>query len=493
VEPEKFLKAGISGMLGTLDPYTNLVEKEEKEQLDILTNGSYGGVGLVLMYRNNIVTVAEPPFLGTPAAKAGIREGDQIVSVNGSFTKDLGFEKTVQQIRGLRGTEVVIAIQREGEEKLLEFTLIREQIRVEDVTYSGKVSDGIGYIVLTRFSKNADSEMSQAVQKLKSIGCHSLVLDLRSNPGGMLEAAVGVSELFLQKNATIVSTKGRTPETDQVFKSVKDPLFKDGRMIVLVNEGSASASEIVAGAIQDHDRGIVLGDTTFGKGLVQTVVSLTATSVLKITTSKYYTPSGRCIQKRNYSQWEDSTDMDKNAVYKTEKGRVVHAGGGIIPDMVIREADPSDMFYDLVRKAMFFNFAVFYSNTHAKPDSDFQVTDGIMGEFKQYLKQKSYGYKHPIEKSLENLKTEAVKGGYQTDVLRDVQALENTLTKAKEDMFANSSKDIKRALRLELSSKYFGSKKQIESSLQDDPVFQKALALLKDQVEYTGVLEGKTR
>jgi carboxyl-terminal processing protease len=493
VEPEKFLKAGINGMLETLDPYTNLVEKEEKEQLDILTSGSYGGVGLILMYRNNVVTVAEPPFLGTPAARAGIREGDQIIKVNGNPTKDLGFEKTVQQIRGLRGTEVVLTIQREGENKLLDFTLVREQIRVEDVTYSGKVGEDVGYILLTRFSKNADSEMNQAIRQLKSIGCNSLILDLRSNPGGMLEAAVGVSELFLQKNATIVSTRGRTSETNQVFKSVRDPVFKDGRLVVLVNEASASASEIVAGAIQDHDRGIILGDTTFGKGLVQTVVSLTSTAALKITTSKYYTPSGRCIQKRNYSQWEDSTDIDKKALYKTEKGRVVYAGGGIVPDVVIRESDKSDMLYDLIRKSMFFNFAVQYTATHVKPDSDFQVTEGMMEEFRRYLKQKSYEYKHPIEKSLENLKSEAVKGGYQTDVLRDVQHLENSLAKAKEDMFANSSKDVKRALRLELCSKYFGSKRQIEIALQDDPVFHKALSILKDQVHYVDVLGEKTR
>jgi carboxyl-terminal processing protease len=493
VDSEKFLKAGIDGMLETLDPYTNLVEKEEKEQLDILSSGSYGGVGLILIYRNTVVTVGEPPFLGTPAARAGIREGDQIIKVNGNSTKDLGFEKTVQQIRGLRGTEVILTIQREGESKLLDFTLVREQIKVEDITYSGKVSDGIGYVLLTRFSKNADSEMAQAIRQMKGLGCNSLILDLRSNPGGMLEAAVGVAELFLQKNATVVSTHGRSLETDQVFKSVRDPVFKEGRLIVLVNEASASASEIVAGAIQDHDRGIILGDTTFGKGLVQTVVSLTTTSALKITTSKYYTPSGRCIQKRHYSQWEDSTDLNKHTLYKTDKGRVVHAGGGIVPDMVLRENDKSDLFYDLVRKSMFFNFAVQYVNTHAKPDSNLQVTDAMMDEFRRYLKEKSYEYKHPIEKSLENLKNEAVKGGYQTDVLRDVQHLENSLIKAKEDIFANSSRDIRQALRLELCSKYFGTRRQIEIALQEDQVFQKAMFLLKDQINYADVLGGKNK
>ena len=493
VDPEKFLKSGIDGMLQTLDPYTNYIEKDDKDQLDILTKGKYEGVGLTLTYRNNVVTVAEMPFIGTPSFKAGILEGDQIIKVNGILTKDLGYEKTVQQIRGPRGTEVILTIRREGESKLLDFTLVREEIKIENVTYSGLVREGIGYILLNRFSKYAAPEVTQAIEKLKGQNCKSLILDLRSNPGGMLEAAVEVSELFLPKHATIVSTRGRSPETDQVFKSVKDPIFSEGNLIVLVNEASASASEIVAGAIQDHDRGVILGDTTYGKGLVQTLVNLTPTSALKITTSKYYTPSGRCIQKKNYSQWEDTTEINKQGIFKTDKGRVVHAGGGIVPDMVIHETGESDLFYDLVRKSMFFNFAVQYANTHARPDSNFTLSDDIIQDFKKYLKQKSYEYKHPIEKSLITLKSEAVRGGYQTDLLKDVNRLEQTLTKAKEDIFANSLKDIKRALKVELGSKFFGTKRQIEIALENDTVFQKAMTILTDQVYYRTLLNGKSQ
>lgn len=491
VNAEKFLKAGIDGMLQTLDPYTNYIEKEEKDQLDILTQGKYEGVGLILMYRNNVVTVAEPPFLGTPAAKAGIKEGDQIIRVNGTNTKDIGFEKTVQQIRGPRGTEVILTVQREGEAKTLDFTLIREQIKVEDVTYAGIIREGVGYILLTRFSRNAAPEITQAIHQLKNQNCKSIILDLRSNPGGMLEAAVEVSELFLPKQSTIVSTRGRSIETDQVFKSVKDPIFMEGSVVVLVDEASASASEIVAGAIQDHDRGIVIGDTTYGKGLVQTVVSLTPTSALKITTSKYYTPSGRCIQKRNYSQWEDTTEINKQQVFKTDKGRHVYAGGGIIPDMVIRATATNDLFNDIVRKSLFFNFAVQYANTHALSDSNFQITDGIIMDFKKYLKLKTYEYKHPIEKSLVALKNEAIKGGYEADVLKQISNLEQSLGKVKDDLFANSMKDIKKALRLELVSKYFGTKRQIEAALEDDMVVQKALTILNDQECFSALLNGK--
>jgi carboxyl-terminal processing protease len=493
VDSEKFLKAGIDGMLGTLDPYTNYIEKEDKEQLDILTEGKYEGVGLILNYRNNVVTVAEPPFQGTPAAKAGIREGDQIIKVGELYTKDLGFEKTVQHIRGPAGSEVTLSIQREGEPKILEYTLIRKSILVEDVQYSGFLRDGVGYVLLTRFSKNAGAEVEQAIQNLKSQGSlKSLILDLRSNPGGMLEAAVDVSELFLPKNSTVVSTKGRSKETVQEFKSSKDPIFGDGQLVVLVNQFSASASEIVAGAVQDHDRGIIIGDTTFGKGLVQTVVPLSQTSALKITTAKYYTPSGRCIQKKNYSEWEDTTTINSKAAFKTDRGRRVFQGGGIIPDMVIRLPDASDYYWDLRRKSLFFNFAVTYANTHSVQDSSLTISNDILNDFRNYLKDKNYIYQHPIEKSLISLKNESIKNGYGNDMIRDIDNLEKTLKHIEDDMFYNSVNDIKKTLRIELTSKFFGIRKQIENGLQDDPMMQKTMEVLSNRESYLGLLDEKS-
>ena len=488
VDPKDFLKAGINGMLNTLDPYTNYIEKEDKDQLQILTDGKYEGVGLLLHLRNDVVTVGDPPFLGTPSARAGIREGDKIIEVNGVSTKALGLDETSQHIRGPAGTEVTLTIERDGVPQPLEFKVVREQIKVEDVQYAGFADKNIGYIRLTRFSKNAGSEVASAIRNLNTDNLEGLILDLRSNPGGMLEAAVDVSDLFLDKNLMIVSTRGRTSNSNQEFISFQNPIFGKKPLIVLTNGFSASASEIVAGAIQDHDRGLVLGDTTFGKGLVQTVVPLSKDEALKITTAKYYTPSGRCIQKSNYSTWADSTLTESSTEFKTTGGRSVYGGGGIAPDVRIEPRETNDLVWDLRRKSLFFNFAVHYANTHTVIDSTLNVDKNILDDFKKYLQEENYQYELPIEKDLSELKQEILKKGYSPSILLDIQKLQNALGALEEEMFLTSTEDIKKSLKMELTSKYFGTQKEIELSIQDDPVIQKALELLHDKVSYSSLL-----
>jgi carboxyl-terminal processing protease len=491
IDPDRFLKAGIDGMLSTLDPYTNYIENEDKPQLEIITHGKYGGVGLALTFRNNRVTVSEPPFLGTPSARTGIREGDQIIKVDDGSTEKMGFYETVKRIRGRIGTEVTLTVQREGESKLLTFTIVREQIKVEDVRYSGIVENNIGYIRLTAFSKNSAPEINRVLQEFKTQKLEGIILDLRSNSGGLLESAVTISDLFLPNDKVIVSTRGRVESSIRTFKSIKTPIYGDLPMIVLVNRFSASASEIVAGAIQDHDRGVVMGDTTFGKGLVQTVVPLTSRALLKITSAKYYTPSGRCIQKLNYSNWSDSMLVDKKSVYTTASGRPVYGSGGIAPDIAVQLPFYNDFVVDLRRKSLFFNFAVNYANTHETLNTNFQVDEKILQEFQQYLEEKGYKYEHAIETRLASLREEALERKYTPSFLKNIDNLQESLNSINNELFKNSEDDIKDLIQSELASKYFGTKREVEISLKEDIVFQKALKLLADETKYNEILTGK--
>jgi carboxyl-terminal processing protease len=486
VDPEKLFRSGIDGMLNGLDPYTTYIDEKDQEELKISIQGQYEGVGLPLNFRNNQVTVAEPPFPETPSARAGVREGDRILKVDGVTTEQLGYPGTVQKIRGPAGTEVKLTIEREGESKILEFVLIRERISVDVVRYSGVV-DGVGYIRLDHFPRDAGAEMGAAIEKLKAQGAKNLVLDLRSNPGGLLESAIDVASLFLPKGTLIVSDRGRTKESTQEFRSTGEPAFGSGRLAVLVNGYSASASEIVAGAIQDHDRGVIVGDTTFGKGLVQNLVPISQNVSLKITTAKYYTPSGRCIQRQTYSSI-DTMDLNAASLYYTENGRTVHGGGGVAPDVLVPLPNVSDLVIDMNRKSLFFNYAVTYSNTHPKVDSNLVITDGMMQDFKQYVKDKKYQYQHPFEKNLAAMKEEAQSHHYGPAFLKGLESVELSMNQVKDAMFDNSAKDIRTILRRELASKCFGAKAEVEIALQDDPVFKKALEILSDNKGYSSAL-----
>lgn len=487
VDPDKFLKAAIDGMLSTLDPYTTYIEKEDKFQLQIMTEGKYDGVGLSLQYRDNIVTVGEPPFIGTPSARAGIREGDRIIKVNGKLTSKLGFSETAQMVRGPAGTEVTLTIEREGEKSPLEFTLIREHIQIDDIRYAGVIDDSIGYILLTHFSQNASREVRQAVQDLESRGIKGLIFDLRGNPGGILEAAVNVSDIFLDKKDLIVSRKGRTKESTEEYFASQKPLYS-GPLAVLMNRFSASASEIVAGALKDNDRAIVVGDTSFGKGLVQSVIPLSENTALKITTAKYYTPSGRCIQRSSMFHSQDSTDQNDSKSFKTKNGRTVTSGGGIAPDIYILQNERQEMAVDLRRKSQFFNFAVHYSNTHAVLDSNFQITDDIMQSFQQYLKDRHYVFEHPIEKDLRQLRTECIQNGYGSQFLANIDQLQNSMKQLGSAYFKSSEDDIRQILKQELASKYFGVRREVEIALEADPVVNKAEQVLHDPVLYKEIL-----
>jgi carboxyl-terminal processing protease len=476
-----------------------------------MTHGKYGGLGMLIGIREGWPTVVEQPYEGTPALKAGIREGDHIIEVDGVSTKGMNVSEVANRLRGEVGTAVTIKILRESEPEPLEFHLIRAEITIHDVTYSGIIRDGIGYIKLSRFSKNAGYEVNQAIRDLKAQGLKSVIFDLRSNPGGLLESAVEVAENFVKKGDLIVSTKGRVEGSDKEYRSEKDPMLGDLPLVVLVNEWSASASEIVAGAIQDLDQGVIIGVPTFGKGLVQTVVSLNRDAALKITTAKYYIPSGRLIQRERvkpadeyniFASAEDehvttieteppkSSEKAENVppIYYTKIGRKVYGGGGIKPDIEVPRDTLSRFESELTRKAVLFNFAVAYVSKHPALKRDFRIEENLLAEFRQFLRDKKFTYTSQSELQLAELKKFAANEGYLSDIQSSLTLLEQALQREKENDFVRSQDFIRRALEREIAAKAFGSKAQVEVTFDDDLVVEKAVEMLQNPAAYDAIL-----
>ncbi|UCE06371.1 MAG: S41 family peptidase [bacterium] len=497
IDPEKFMKSGINGMLRTLDPYTVFLEQEENSELQIRTKGKYGGVGMPISKREGWPTVVEPPFEGTPAARAGIREGDKIIEVDGKATDDLTISETAQRLRGEVGTEVYIKIRRVGEEKPLEFRLIRAEIKISDVSYAGFIKDKIGYIRLGHFSRFAGKQVRDSIAVLKRKGMESLIFDLRGNPGGLLEAAVQVAENFINKGDMIVYTKGRASGTNIEYRSKELPIWSDKPLVILVDEYSASASEIVAGAVQDLDRGLIIGSPTFGKGLVQTLVPLTRQGTsLKITTAKYYIPSGRLIQKPNFIRskeilWgyeKDTTKTKEEDEYYTASKRKVHGKGGIVPDIKVESTDISPLVANLIMKSMFFNFALEYASDHKDLNNEFIVDDRIIFDFKEFLKSKDFTYKTRAEMKIEELEKVIKQEKYPEAVTSSLEQLESSIDEAKEKDFERDLDLIKWNLKTEIAAKLWGTSGKYNVEFQWHPEIQKAVEVLSNKNDYFSLL-----
>ncbi|OQX95771.1 hypothetical protein B6I21_03705 [candidate division KSB1 bacterium 4572_119] len=502
IDPEKFMKAGINGMLRTLDPYTMYIEQEGEGSFDLklLTTGKYGGVGMRIAKRDNWPTVVEPPFEGTPSARASIREGDRIIEIDGKSTKELTITETAQLLRGKIGTEVNIKMRRHGVEMPLEFRLIRAEINVSDISYSGFVDDKIGYIRLSRFSRLAGKQLRDSIAVMKDQGMESLILDLRGNPGGLLESAVQVAENFINKGKPIVSKKGRHSSSNKDYLSRTEAIWADKPLAVLVNGSSASASEIVAGAVQDLDRGIIIGQPTFGKGLVQTVIPITRSgSSLKITSEKYYLPSGRLIQKPDfirtkdivwgYKSEEDTTK--KEEIYFTATKREVLGGGGIKPDIEIEGSTFSPLTINLIMKSMFFNFALEFASNHNELQKDFSISEKIVSNFRTFLKTKNFSYKTESEMQIEELEKTIQEEKYSENVMSYLVGLKNSIQKEKENDFDKNIDQIKRRLRAEIAAKLWGTPGKYESEFQFDKTIQKAVEVLTNNENYFSLLNTK--
>lgn len=409
VEPvttDKLMDNAIRGMLRTLDPYSQYLDKEEAERLETTTHGAFGGIGISIGMRDSWVTVVSP-IEGTPAWRAGMQGGDRIIRIDGANTEGFSLDDAMKRMRGEKGTKVVLTIFREGRDKPMDFEIVRDIIQIKSVPFAGVLENGVGYIRLSSFSEKSREEIDQALSKIEKQKVRGLILDLRFNPGGLLSQAVEVSEEFAPRGKKIVYTRGRDPSQNRDFISTADQPHLGYPLVVLVNQWTASASEIVSGAVQDLDLGVVAGQTTFGKGLVQTVIPLTRSvrgPKLKLTTAKYYTPSGRCIQKdeqlkdgalaaddeeseRDVPTLPDSLKVKKPLPeYKTEMGRTVFGGGGIAPDIELDEVKIPLLVQDLEQKQVFFKFAVKYAVKHKEAPKEYALTPAIRDEFRDLLR-----------------------------------------------------------------------------------------------------------
>ncbi len=494
LDAEALLRSGIDAMLADLDPYTAFIDEADNADIEIITRGRYGGVGLNLGMRGGKITVISP-VEGASGYKQGIRAGDILTHIAGKSTEGLSLSDIRNLMRGEPGTAVEITIVREGLDEPLNFLLTREEVRLKNVTYSGFIEDdtllGIGYIRLDRFARDADSEVQRAIKALDETGrLQSLILDLRDNPGGLLDAAVRITQLFVPQGSTIVSTRGRSPETERTYRSQTAPLLPDLPLVVLVNEYSASASEIVAGAIQDLDRGVIVGTTSYGKGLVQVIKPLPYNTSLKMTTSRYYTPSGRSIQAIDYGRHDGTSSEIPDSlrrVFRTAHGRAVLDGNGIEPDIEVSPGEVSELEQALDRRAAIFFFANHYAATHPTIPPSFTVTDEVMEEFKTWLEDQGFTYRTDAERSIDDIARALEELGYES-ATDEVKALRAAVAKEKAEDFDRHDERIRERLRAEILARYSGEEAQIKAALARDAQVKAAVSLLQDNTAYAAVL-----
>ncbi len=489
IDPKKLAAAGIEGMLSELDPYSVYLEDEDRHQLNLLTRGNYGGVGIQLGVRNDSLTVIAP-IDDSPAKRAGIITNDKIIAVDGQSSDEMSLDKAADKIRGPKNSKVTLTIRRWGEEDI-DFVLTRSLITVKDVSYSGMINDDTGYIRLNRFSRNSSVEMRQVLRSLENQEAEKIILDLRGNPGGLMDAAVQILDMLVEEGIEVVSMSGRSEDSKRTFTSQNRPILNSFvRLAVLIDGGSASASEIVAGAIQDLDRGIVVGTNSFGKGLVQTAFQLDETRTLKMTTAKYYIPSGRLIQKPGYLRGNIATDSgDADSVFATVNGRRVISNGGITPDFVVEQERTPMLTRECWRKGLFYQFSSKYQKDH-ELKGIIEITDEIIEEFRTFISMKELDLKSEGEKELAKLEEILVEES-ETDkrIEHSLSILRKHYEQDKDDLFNDEIDHIRIMLERDMSWAVGGLGMRIESSFDDDPVVLKAIEVLADMYTYGSTLD----
>lgn len=495
IRPGALMKTGIDAMLESLDPYTEYIPESEIEDFQFMTTGQYGGIGALIQKDSNRIEVAEP-YENSPAAKAGIKAGDQIISVDGISLANKNTDDVGKLLKGQPGTSVKLMVLSPNSATPVERVVTREYITVDNVPYYGMISNDVGYIRLTEFTQDAGKNVRTALIDLeKNPNIKGVILDLRSNPGGLLNEAVDVVNVFEPRNQLVVNTRGRIKEWNHTDLTTSDPVDTNIRVAVLVNSGSASASEIVTGTIQDLDRGIVIGTRTYGKGLVQQTTPLSYNAQLKFTVAKYYIPSGRCIQVLDYSHRNADGSVSKvpdslKTAFRTRHGRVVYDGGGIEPDVVMTPHKYSTVSIDLQTQFYIFNYATQYVAQHPtipSPDK-FSLTDAEYQGFVDYVKSHNFQYTTKTDQLLKQLKENAEKENYYNSFKDSYTKMADDIKEAKKNDLINNKADIKEFLEEEIASRYYYDKGRIQVELTDDKEAQQAIALLNNTTKYDSIL-----
>ena len=504
LDPNKTVREGIDYMLSSLDPYTEYYPEDDQAELQQMLNASFGGIGSLITYNQKLKrSMIAEPFEGTPAAKIGLKAGDILMEIDGKDLAGKNNQEVSQMLRGAVGTSFKLKVERPDEKggtRPLEFNIVRQTIQTPMIPYDTIFNKNVGYINLSTFSGTPSKDFKKTFLRLKKEGITSLVIDLRGNGGGRLEEAVEIANFFLPRGKVIVTTKGKTKQASNTYKTLREPLDLDIPITVLVNGGTASASEILSGAFQDFDRAVIVGSRTFGKGLVQTTRPLPYGGVMKLTTSKYYIPSGRCVQAIDYKHRNEDGSVgiipdSLTTVFHTAAGREVRDGGGVMPDIEVKQEKLPNILFYLVRDNLIFDYATHYCLKHPAIPSpqEFKLTDADYNDFKAMVKKADFKYDQQSEKIMKTLKEAAKFEGYLDEASEEIKALEKKLTHNLDRDLDYFSKDIKSMIADEIIKRYYYTRGGIIQQLKDDDGLQAALKILADPVKYKETLSAPVK
>lgn len=499
IDTKKVVSRGINAMLSTLDPYTEYYSSDDNEELKLMITGKYAGIGSgIMLHKKRNCVVISNPYKGMPAQKAGLKMGDELISIDGKSLAGMSVDKVSSMLKGTAGTTFVLSVRRQGVDKPIDFKITRESIQLPAIPYYGMLENGVGYLDLSQYTDNSARDVRRAVIELRQKGMNKFVLDLRGNGGGSINEAVDILGMFVDKGEEVVYTKGKLKQACHSYKTTKEPISLDMPIVVLVNSGTASASEITCGTLQDLDRGVVIGTRTYGKGLVQSVRNIPYGGNLKVTTAKYYIPSGRCVQALDYKNRNEDGSVGRipdslTTVFHTRAGREVRDGGGIIPDIEVRGDSVPNLIYYLINENVIFDYAMKFAQTHHEiaPADKFQLSDEDYEVFKKMVLESDFKYDRQSLLALEELRKIAEYEGYLNDTAEEFAALKKKLSHDAGHDLENFKPLIKRVIESEIARCYYYDEGALVQQMRYDECLKKALEILSDKDEYTRILSKK--